>query len=160
MKKLTWEEVESLTKNLANKIRESEFRPDYIIGITTGGLFPLGLVAKELKVKNILTATARSNNDNVHKEEVEILYIPQINLTNKNVLLIDDVTERGLTLYEVANAIKKTCKPKVLKTATIAMDINKCKHSPDYYAIKQETDWVVFPWEKEKFGPYAVGKRE
>lgn len=155
---MTWIDVENAIKKLADNVRESEFKPDYLIGITTGGLFPLGLLAKELKIKKILTATARSNNDN-DIGEVEIVYIPNIDLTNENALLIDDVTERGATLHKVANEIIKRCKPKLLKTATIAFDVNKRNLGPDFYVIKQETDWIVFPWEKnEEFGPYSIDK--
>lgn len=158
MNRMTWMDVENAVKKLAYHIRVSNFKPDYLIGITTGGLFPLGLLAKELKVKNILTTTAKSNNDN-ENGVVEIVYIPNIDLTNNSVLLIDDVTDRGATLHKVANEIIKRCKPKLLKTATIAFDVNKCDFMPDYHIVKQETDWVVFPWEKgEKFGPYSWNK--
>lgn len=160
MQKLTWKDIENAVEDLADKIKVSGFRPDYIIGLTTGGLFPAGLLAKKFKVKNIITATARSNNDNPQKEEVEVLYIPQIDLTGKNTLLVDDVTERGFTLYEVSNVIKKTCKPKVLKTATIATDVNICKHMPDYYALEQKNDWISFPWDNREFGPYSEYKNK
>lgn len=34
MKKLSWEEIEKIIDELAEKIQASDFKPDYIIGVT------------------------------------------------------------------------------------------------------------------------------
>ena len=48
MTKLTWEDIEKMTDELAMKIRAADFKPDYIIGIITGGLIPLYFMARKL----------------------------------------------------------------------------------------------------------------
>ncbi len=63
MKKLSWDDIENITDELADKIKTSGFVPDYIIGITIGGLIPLHFLAKKLGgTPNILTISVNSYN--------------------------------------------------------------------------------------------------
>ena len=45
--------VEFATK-LANDIKASGFEPDYLVGITKGGLVPLALLAERLDINKIV----------------------------------------------------------------------------------------------------------
>ncbi len=149
MRNLYWEDIEKATKELADKIRISGFRPEYIIGITAGGLVPLGLLVKQLKIEKILTISAKSY-DNKKRKELDVIYLPQIDLSNKKVLLIDEIADTGTTLKEISDIIIKKYKAKELKTATIVVNKSRCKFWPDFSAIIEEKEWIVFPWEKEE----------
>ena len=81
-----------MTDELAAKVKESDFAPDYIIGITTGGLIPLYFLSKKLDVENILTISASS----YHKEEkgdLRVTYLPNVDLKDKKILLVDEIVE-------------------------------------------------------------------
>jgi len=155
MKKLTWENVELISEELAQKIKESSFQPDYIIGVTTGGLFPLALLAKELKLNKILTFSAKTSGSDKNKK-LHIMYAPNIDLRDKKILLVDEIVEKGITLRKIVEMIKRKYNVSELKTATMGVNKDKCLFYPDYYVFFEQGEWVKFPWEKkEKFGKYT-----
>ena len=153
MKKLSWEQIEEGFEELANNIKASGFKPDYIIGITTGGLIPLYFLVKKLDVDNILTVSASSYEKDKQKE-LQITYLPEIDLSGKKILLVDDIAETGISLKGVSDAIIAKYKISELKTATLGVNKDKCKFFPDFYIFSEQGEWVVFPWEKEDFPEY------
>ena len=154
MVKLSWNNVEKITDDLADKIKASNFKPDYIIGITTGGLIPLYFLAKKLDdMDNILTVSATSY-DKDRKKNLRILYLPKVDLSDKKVLLVDEITETGDTLKAISDIFVNQYKVSELKTATLGVNKDKCKFYPDFYIVEEKGDWVVFPWEKEDFPEY------
>ncbi len=149
MDKLTWEQVEDTANKLADEVEESKFQPDYLVGVTTGGLFPLAFLAKRLKQTEILTITAKKNKEEI----VAVKNIPKVDFRGKTVLLVDEIAESGKTLHEVAKILRENGAEKV-KTATLAANEDVCEYWPDYYVLIEKGDWTVFPWEKEEFPPY------
>ena len=134
MKKLSWEQIEEIVDELADKIKASGFQADYIIGITMGGLIPLYLVAKKLDIDNVLTVSATSYEKDKQKE-LKITYVPEIDLKSKKILLLDDIADTGNTLKGVSGAIIKKYNISELKTATLAVNKDKCKFSPDFHVV-------------------------
>jgi len=157
MKKLSWEQIEEVVDELAGKIKASGFQPDYIIGITMGGLIPLYLIAKRLDIDNVLTVSASSYEKDKQKE-LEITYLPEIDLRGKKVLLVDDIADTGVSLKGVSEAIINKYGLSELKTATLAVNKDRCKFYPDFYAAVEQGEWLVFPWEKEDFPEYFLDK--
>jgi len=154
MTKLSWEDIENITDKLADKIKATGFKPDYVIGITTGGLIPLYFLAKKLDdIDNILTISATSY-DKDRKKDLKILYLPKIDLSGKKILLIDEIAETGDTLKNISDIIIKQYKVGELKTVTLGVNKDKCKFYPDFYAVEEQGDWTVFPWEKNDFPEY------
>lgn len=151
--KLTFEEVIDITKKLADKIKASSYQPDYLIGITTGGLFPLALLAKELDIKNVLSVLTESTGAD-EKKEVKIVSYPNMDLSNKKLLLIDEITESGNTLQKILQQLKEIYPKSEIRTATLGVNKDKCKSYPDYFIFFEEGDWIIFPWEKEDFPEY------
>ncbi|MBP9732673.1 MAG: hypothetical protein KBD29_04430 [Candidatus Magasanikbacteria bacterium] len=153
MRKLSWEDIEKMTDELAEKIKISGFRPDYIIGITTAGLIPLYFLARKLgNIRNILTISANSYNKN-KQGELEIIYLPQIDLSDKKVLLVDEISGTGTTLKEISRILTAKYKVKDLQTATVVA-LKDSKKYPDFYALEASDDWLVFPWDKYEFPEY------
>jgi uncharacterized protein len=150
--KISWDEIEKAIDSLANQIKKADFEIDYIIGIASGGIVPLGLLAKKLKIKNVLTLTARSYVGE-KQGQLNVTYLPEIDLEGKKILLVDELVDSGQTLKEITQVILKKYKPNQLKTATLAINKQNCKFVPDFFAIGSE-NWMVFPWEKEDFPQY------
>lgn len=154
MTKLTWDEVEEITDELAEKIKASGFQPDYIIGITDGGLIPLYFLIKKLgDIQNVLTISATSY-DKDRKKDLKILYLPQVDLSGKKVLLVDEIVETGDTLKKISDIIINQYQVAELKTVTLGVNTDKCEFYPDFYGIEEKGGWVVFPWEKADFPEY------
>ena len=139
---------------LAGKIKASGFKPDYIVGITTGGLIPLYFLAKKLDdMDNILTVSATSY-DKDRKKDLKILYLPKVDLSGKKILLVDEIAETGDTLKAMSDIMVNQYKVSELKTATLGVNTDKCKCYPDFYVAEEKGEWVVFPWEKDEFPEY------
>ena len=145
MKILSWEDIGKITDELTKKIKSDNFVPDYLIGITTGGLIPLYFLAKKLKVDNIFTISSEKNKKSIVKE-----LLPGINLKDKKILFIDEITESGKSLKEARDFLVRKYSPRKIKTATLGINKDKCKFPPDFYVIIQQGEWIVFPWEKEE----------
>jgi hypoxanthine phosphoribosyltransferase len=152
MTKLSWEDVDRITDELAEKIQESGFVPDYIIGITTGGLIPLYFLVKKLAIDNILTISATSYQKE-EKGNLVITYVPTIDLSGKKVLLVDEIAETGDTLHAISKKVLDMYSVAEIKTAVLAINTEKCAFKPDYHSV-EANDWIVFPWEKEEFPEY------
>lgn len=153
MRQLTFQDVLLASESLAKKIRDSNFVPDYLIGIATGGLYPLALLSKELNNKKILTITAKSEMKN-DKKVVDIDYFPVVDLSGKCILVIDDITDSGETLREISKLIVDHYHPKSIKTATLGSNMDNSKFLPDYFVLEEKGEWLKFPWEKENFSSY------
>lgn len=127
---------------------------DTIIGIANGGMIPATLIAKRLKVDRLLSANIKSyQNDkprnNVHTEEdvVKVISFPSKNdlKDSKSVLIVDDLSDTGLTLIKVEEIIKDyKCN---FSFATLYYK-PKTKFKPYYTMSEIENNaWIVFPWE-------------
>lgn len=153
MKVLNFSNVLSAATDVATKITHSQFQPDYLIGIATGSLYPLALLSKELGNKNILTITASSEKVN-NQKQVTVSYYPNVDLTGKNILLIDDITDSGQTLETLSNLILDHYQAKEVKTATLGANMDNSIILPDFFALEEKGKWLKFPWEKEQFSAY------
>jgi len=133
------------TEELGRRVIESGFKPDYLIGITLGGLVPLMLLGKQLKNRNVLTITAQSY-DGDKKQKLEIKHLPDVDLSGRTVLLIDEIADSGETLEMITKFLLEKYKLKDLKTAVLVCE-NKSAFKPNFF-MRTTDEWVVFPWER------------
>lgn len=152
MIKLSWEDIERAAKELGEKITASGFAPEYIVGITTGGLIPLGFLTKQLGIRNILTVSAQSYEKDTQKE-LAVTYLPNVDLRGKTVLLVDEISDTGVTLRSIADTLRKKYAAKEVKSAVLVVNGERCLSRPDFF-VREEREWVVFPWEREEFPEY------
>jgi len=143
---LSWRQIEVLTAKLTGKIQKAGFKPQYLVGITVSGLFPVGILAKEFDTKDVAVVSARSYS-NRRQGKLKITALPNINLRGKRVLLVDEIADRGTTLRHVAKILVQKYKVKELKTATLVVNKKNCEYWPDFY-VKEVDRWVVFPWDR------------
>lgn len=143
---VSWEDIEQLTKELANRIRAGGFVPGHLVGITVSGLFPLGLLAKEFDTKDVVVVSARSYTDR-EQGKLEVTALPKIDLEGQKVLLVDEIADRGTTLKHISEMLIREYKVKELKTATLVVNKKNCEFWPDFYVMEVDR-WVVFPWDK------------
>ncbi|HYX56264.1 MAG TPA: phosphoribosyltransferase family protein [Nitrososphaeraceae archaeon] len=133
----SWEEVESLTKIVADKIRNSNKKYNVILGITNGGIIPARLMARELDIDYILFIPVR--NKKLNKEEMPLL------LQDKKYLIIDEIYDTGDTFYKVYDAVR-------IFDCDFAFLMSRYEHnSRGTYVGKvlNHNKWIVFPWEQK-----------
>ena len=142
----SYEEIENLCKDISKKIKISKFKVDYILGVSVGGLVPSVLLARLLKTKKIMSV-AISSYEKKKQKELKLLIAPDKSLLKgKKVLIVDDICDSGNTIIFLENLLK-TCKVKSVKCATIFLNKEHHKITPDYYG-KVVSKWVGFPWDK------------
>lgn len=151
---ISWAETDELVGKLASDIMRSGFKPDCLIGITVGGLIPLALLSKKLNITNVATISAHSYENGAQKE-LRITNVPNIDLKDLNVLLVDEIADSGTTLAEIAKVLRERCGARELKTATLAVRTDTCKTRPDFSTFDADR-WIVFPWEVGESAVHTV----
>lgn len=133
----SWEEIESLTKIVADKIQRSNKTYDAILGITNGGIVPARLMARELNIDYIQLIPVRHKK--LYKDEMPLL------LKYKKYLIIDEIYDTGDTLCKVYDAVRIfDC------DFDFAFLMSRYEHnSRQMYIgkILNHNKWIVFPWE-------------
>ena len=146
-----------LSIQLAEKILQSNYKPDAIIGISRGGCFPAITIHEYLNYNNIkceyfvISAKSYIDIEINHGVTLDISTNTILSLKNKqNILIIDDVFDTGKTLMNILNklSIEHHISLSKLKIATVFYkpDNNKTTIFPNYY-IQTTNDWIVFPHE-------------
>ena len=173
MKKIyyTWQDVENQTQEILRQIQRDAWVPDYVVGLTRGGLVPANLISQYLEVpmeclKVSLRDDDSSPESNLWMAEDAYGYLDYdptcSNDGRKKILIVDDINDSGATL----NWIKKDwedfhpSKPKPwrkiwgdsVRVATlIDNESSKSKLDINYSAVTinkaEENLWIVFPWE-------------
>jgi len=145
---VSWDDIEEMVKDIARAIKSSGYKVDVVVGILRGGVIPAKLIADELDVNDLGVMEIKlykAVGERAHKPYIrQPLTLPVKDL---NVLIVDAVSDTGLTLGTAINALE-LYSPNKIKTATLYIK-PWTKFVPDYYS--RVTDkWIVFPWEKRE----------
>lgn len=154
----TWSQIHNMLIKQSEKILTNGFQPDIIIGIARGGWIPARLLSDLLGVNNISSIKVEFYLDveKTRKKPVLIQKLP-IRISNKKVLLVDDVADTGMSL-QLAKTYLLSYKNIELRIATIYKK-PKSGIEPDYYE-KITKNWIVFPWEIKEISKKIVKERK
>ncbi|TCO78608.1 phosphoribosyltransferase [Chromatocurvus halotolerans] len=144
---------------LAEKIHQSGYRPDFIIGVWRGGA-PVGIAIQEyleyvgISTDHIAIRTSSYYGINKQNKTVRVhgldYIIDNINAED-DVLLVDDVFDSGRSISAIFDKLRSKTRrnmPQNMKVATpwYKPSKNVTDITPDFYV--HETDaWLVFPHE-------------
>jgi hypoxanthine phosphoribosyltransferase len=173
MKKIyhTWSDVEGQTQELLRQITLSEWRPDYVVGLTRGGLVPANLISQYLGCRmETLKVSLRDGSQqesNLWMAEDAFgheIYDPICSGDGrKNILIVDDINDSGATLNWIREDWMSSCFPKdkrwkeiwgnnVRVACLYDNESSRSKLDVAYSAVtinKADKDvWIVFPWEE------------
>ena len=151
---VTWDEVQEYCRSLAQRILDTGRTFDKILAITRGGMFPAGILARELeirRVENICIDTYDAQNI-----KTPTLLKPAAPEYLTNVLVVDDLSDKGVTLKMVRSM---TTNPLVV--TIFAKPAGESLVDLFHERVAQNV-WVRFPWDTEKGSkfvqPLALGK--
>jgi len=166
MKKIyySWQDVENQTQEILRQLQRDAWRPDYVVGLTRGGLVPANLISQYLEVpmeclKVSLRDDSSQPESNLWMAEDAFGYDREI---PKNILIVDDINDTGATLNWIKQDWQSGCFPtdphwafvwgnNVRVATLIDNESSKSELDIDYSAVtinKTEEDlWIVFPWE-------------
>jgi len=155
--KLTWNEMDTLHRKVADEIRSCGFRIDVIIGVLRCGMVSavhLAYILSIERVEGVWIRTTPSDEVLVSKncEPTIEWHLPYGCLKNRSVLLVDTVMASGASILLAQKEIEKAI-PSELKTAIIvdwpnSPYKNKLGHRPKVDFIGDVVNkWPDFPWE-------------
>ncbi|NIO36700.1 phosphoribosyltransferase [Candidatus Bathyarchaeota archaeon] len=144
----TWDKIYEFLLSLAEKIREDDFKPDVIVGVSRGGWLPARVMSDLLENPEIANVKAEFYLGVAQTKGEPLITQPvSVSVMDKEVLLMDDVADTGKSLRLVKSHLKEKGATEV-KIATIYYKPWSVV-IPDYYE-KETTSWIIFPWERKE----------
>jgi uncharacterized protein len=165
MKKIyhTWQDIEGQTQEILRQIQASEWRPDYVVGLTRGGLVPANLISQYLGCRmETLKVSLRDGSEqetNCWMAEDAFGYETE---SKKNILIVDDINDSGATLNWIRQDWMSSCFATSpvwdgiwghnVRVACLYDNESSDSEVPVSYSAVNinkaaEDSWIVFPWE-------------
>ncbi len=143
---ISWSEVQRLCQRLALLIRASGYRPEVVVAIGRGGYVPARLVCDCLDIMALTSIKIEHYLSGADRQAQAVIRYPLcIDVTDKRVLLVDDVNDSGDTL-EVAGRHLQSFAPAEIRTAVMHHKTTT-HYAVDYCARKIiKWRWLIYPW--------------
>jgi hypothetical protein len=141
----SWSDVYEMCEEIGRKIVSSGFRPDVIVAIARGGWVPARILCDLLDVRELYSVKAEHWGRVASPGEAKLVQSLNVDIKDKLVLLVDDVTDTG----ETCAMVKEHLSSLGAKEVRIAVLDHKStsKFLPDYFARRMESwKWIVYPW--------------
>jgi len=168
----SWAQIQGAVLDIARQLQHDNWKPDYIVGITRGGLIPATLLSQYLDVPmQTLKVSLRDGSEcesNCWMAEDAFGYVTNAGPDDtkidpayrKKILIVDDINDQGSTISWIKHDWQSSCLPsdpfwqniwgKNVRVAVITNNLSS-KEDVDYsvYEVnKAENDcWLVYPWE-------------
>ena len=134
------QKVESRIKELAKEIEKDYAGEEVVcVGLLKGSVIFLSDLVKEIETPVIIDFMNVSSygSETVSSGDVKILKDTDLDLRGKNVLIVEDIIDTGLTLEYVIDYFKKVKGVKTIKTCTLLS-------KPDRRRVQVDVDDIGF----------------
>jgi hypoxanthine phosphoribosyltransferase len=142
---LSWEDVQKLTEEGAEKVRRSGFTPDVVVAVSRGGFDPARILCDQLGIMRLASVqieyyTGVSQTGRAPR----VIYPLNAEVPGLRVLVVDDVSDTGTSLKVAMDHVA------VLGASEVRVATLHTKpwttFRPDYSATEVDA-WIVYPWE-------------
>jgi hypoxanthine phosphoribosyltransferase len=149
-----WQQIERWCNRIALDILKTDWRPDYVVGLTRGGLVPAVLLSHLLDVPmHTLRVQLRDGDTEMN------CWMPEDAVEGKRILIVDDINDTGETLAWIrsdweSSVYQGDIAGRWHQQIRVAVVINNLASSEtvDWCAMDinkaEDPSWIVFPWEK------------
>lgn len=154
---VSWSQVEKHTQEILRQLARDSWQPDYVVGLTRGGLVPANLISQYLDAPmECLKVSLRDDSSNPEHN----LWMAEDAAAGQNILIVDDINDSGATLNwikedwqaSVASADwndiwGRNVRVAVLYDNEVSKSLLDISYSSVIINKASEDQWVVFPWE-------------
>ena len=156
--------MEQQVQELLRQMHQQQWKPDYVVGLTRGGLTPAVMISQYLNVPmHSLKVSLRHGGEdcesNLWMAEEAFGYDDQ---DPARILIVDDINDSGATMKWIRQDWQSGCLPNDERWNTIWNDtvrfavlVNNSAsqyQQVDYTAVEinknDDPQWIVFPWEE------------
>jgi len=142
---LSWDDVQTLSEEVAAKVKESGYDPDLIVAVSRGGFDPARILSDQLGVNRLACVqieyyTGVDNRGRIPR----IIYPLNADVPGLKALVVDDVSDTGASLKAALEHVEDRGASEV-RVATLHVK-PWTTFIPDYHAAEVD-GWIVYPWE-------------
>ena len=156
--KISWEEYQNIINHFSKDLKRVLPNLDCILGIARGGMFPAMSLAYKLNIKNvemINIETYDKNNKQLDSKKIdkrnskELKKLKKIFKKYKTILIVDDITDTGLTFKLIEDYINSTEIKNKADYALFALfgKNNQANKISFFHQTIPENSWLEFPWD-------------
>ena len=92
---VSWQDAESMTQHILQQMHQDGWQPDYVVGITRGGLVPANLISQYLGcTMHTLKVSLRGAEPDCESN----FWMQEDAARGLNILIVDDINDSGDTL--------------------------------------------------------------
>ena len=140
---IKWDDFHQDTKDLCAKIKTTGIPFNKIVAISRGGLFPAGIAAYELGIRDCTVVNIATYVGAAHLKLDEVAHPETVGKVDEHTLIIDDVADQGQTV----RVMRRTF-PKGYYATIYAKPVGKS--DVDIFGRELEDKWIVFPWDVDE----------
>jgi hypoxanthine phosphoribosyltransferase len=160
---VSWDEYHMLTERLALKIHASGWEFDQILCLARGGLRPGDVISrvfdKPLAIMSTSSYRAQEGTLQGRLDMAKYITMPRGELAGR-VLLVDDLSDSGITLRAVVDRLRDMAAITELRSAVIWTK-GVSSYTPDYYVeLLPTSPWIHQPFEEyDHLRPDGLAKK-
>ncbi len=140
---ISWDGIQAACAQIAARIIEDGRSFERVLAITRGGLFPAGIIARELDIRQVETIGIDTYDDQEQKSEPAIIKLCREEFL-KDTLIIDDLVDTGATIKKLKDQtdncyfVAVFAKPEGLPLVDL------------YHSEVPQDTWIRFPWDTRR----------
>jgi hypoxanthine phosphoribosyltransferase len=154
-----WNDVERMVTQIITEMYNDNYRPDYIVGLTRGGLVPAIMMSNRTGIPMYTLDVRLRDRDGLQIKTESNEWMPTDAFNGKNILILDDINDSGATFNWITNDwaskypdadIQKIWDNNVrfaVLTENMASEFGNVRYQAHEVNKAEEDVWLVYPWE-------------
>jgi len=145
----SWTDVEVMCQQIVTKLYETNWKPDYIVGITRGGNVPATILSNMTGIRCEAVKVSLRDGES-GKTGDSIAWMAQDAKEGKQILVVDDINDTGATFKWLSEDWGLNGGDNVrfaVLTENLSSDFENVHYHCDEVNKAEEDVWLVYPWE-------------